>query len=164
MNPLYLILSWLILSVVSTAIGMIILGISTPGGEQRPFSILGSALPVIVYGILIISVVSVPFYFKWVKKYWYINLFFITTCIIFIFKNINERNENIYYTDIKEVMVNGKNYEQIIQYFDSKSTKIRSVSFYLNGRRDSTWIIFDKDGKIISQETYINGKLIDNHD
>lgn len=159
MNPLYLILAWLVLAAVFTIICMIFLGISVPGGGQRPFTFLGKAIPIIVYGVLVIAIVSTPFYFEWIKKYWYVNLFFITACIMFAYKDWRETNKNSYYTDIKTITINGRDYEQTTQYYDSKSTKIRSMSYYLNGKKDSTWTVYAEDGSIINQKKYKNGEL-----
>ncbi|MEO7210196.1 MAG: hypothetical protein ABIY35_04555 [Chitinophagaceae bacterium] len=159
-NPLSLILGWLVLAIVFSVIYMIFLGVSTPGGEQRPFTFLGKAIPIIIYGILIIAITSIPIYIEWIKKFWYINLFFIAACVIFIIKDRIEENKDPYFTSTKIIMLNGKDYEQTIQYYNSKSTIIRSISFHLNGKKDSTWTVFAEDGKIISQEKYKNGKYI----
>jgi hypothetical protein len=159
-NPMGLILIWLAVALTTTIICMIILGISTSGGEQKPSTFLGRAIPIIVYGTLFIAIVSIPFYLEWLKKHWYINLFFIAGCTIFIIKDHIEENKNSYYENTKIVTINDKNYEQIMQYYDGKFTKIRSISFYLNGRKDSTWTVFGKDGAVIIQEEYKDGQLI----
>ena len=46
------------------------------------------------------------------------------------------------------------------EYYSLEPTVIRSESHWKNGRKDSTWIIYAKDGHIISKEMYKDRKLI----
>lgn len=154
MNPIRLILVWLAITVTATLIYVVVLGLSTSGGQQKPFIFIGKVIPVIVYGILFIGVVTIPFYSSWVKKHWYVNLFFIIGSLIFIFINLKQGNKSPYYIEKKNLVINGKIIEQIIEYYDSKFQKVRSVSFYINGGKDSIWTVFSRNGEIISQEKF----------
>jgi len=50
-----------------------------------------------------------------------------------------------------------------LEYYTNSDTSgiIRSESFWKNGKKDSTWTVYDKNGKIIKQEKYSSDQLIE---
>jgi len=50
-----------------------------------------------------------------------------------------------------------------IEYYKNIDTSrvIRSESFWKNGKKDSSWILYDKNGKIVKQEKYSDDQLIE---
>jgi hypothetical protein len=163
LNPLKIIVIWIAGSFLFTVIAMILLGVSTPGGEQKPLTFLGSMIPITVYGILALSIFTVPFYPQWIKKRWYINFAFIVLCGAFIYKDWKE-NQRLYsqYDEITTpIRVNNATYLMKTQYYGSDLKKIRSISFTLNEKKDSIWTTYAEDGNIIKQEKYKNDTLIE---
>lgn len=162
LNPFKIVIIWITGSFLFTIIGMIMLGLSTPGGEQAPLTFLGEMIPITVYGVLALSILTIPFYLKWVREKWFINLSFIALCSLFIYKDWKENKKKPDYSSsiIKET-VNNKEYEKKIEYYSNDFKKIRSISFTLNNKKDSIWITYAEDGSIIKQERYKNDTLIE---
>ena len=71
-NPLKLVFAWFLASIGVTLFIALIAGLSTPGGEQWPLTIVAKAMIVIPAGGLILSLASPFFYKAWSKKYWYL--------------------------------------------------------------------------------------------
>ncbi len=68
-----------------------ILSIGHSGGEQVPLILLSYAVDYLVYGLLLISILTSLVYRNWVKKYWYVNVvvFCITAYLIIAVKILN---------------------------------------------------------------------------
>ena len=56
--------------------------------------------------------------------------------------------------------IEGNKIEIKTEYYNDENKVIRSVSFWKNGKRDSTWTVLSKEGKIISEKVYKDDKLI----
>jgi hypothetical protein len=163
LNPFTIIVIWIVGCFLFTIITMILLGISTPGGEQKPLTFLGTMIPVTVYGVLALSILTIPFYPKWVKEKWFINLSFIILCSLFIYKDWKENQKSHSQYDEITTAVKGSDgvYSQKIQYYGTDLKKIRSISFTLNNKKDSVWTTYAEDGSIIKQEKYKADTLIE---
>lgn len=160
LNPLKLMLYWLLLLIVISIIVIPILFATTVGGEQRPLTFLVYMILFFVYGILILSIITPVFYFDWFKKYWYINLLFFVLSGYYVIKN-QKRNAKIEYSfKEKTDHIGDDEIRTVKEYYNLNPEEIRSESYWKNGRKDSTWIVFAKDGSIISKEKYKDGKLI----
>ena len=77
LNPIKLIICWLLLLLVISIIVIRILFDTTVGGEQQPLTFLVYMLLFAMYGTLILSIITPFFYIDWFKKYWYFNLIFL---------------------------------------------------------------------------------------
>jgi hypothetical protein len=163
LNPFTIIVIWIVGNLLFTLVVMVILGLLTPGGEQRPLSFLGATIPVTVYGVLILSILTIPFYPKWVKEKWFVNIGFIILCGLFIFMNIKENQDTHLQFDEKTTVVKGSKgvYLQKTQYYGVNLKKIRSISFIFNNKKDSVWTTYAEDGTITKQEKYRADTLIE---
>jgi antitoxin component YwqK of YwqJK toxin-antitoxin module len=56
--------------------------------------------------------------------------------------------------------INGNKIEIKTEYYDDENKVIRSISFWKNGKRDSTWTVLSKEGKTISEKVYKDDQLI----
>ena len=119
-------------------------------------------IPVIVYGVFLLSGVTVPFFLKWIKTKWYVNLiFFLLSLGLIIGNYLQEKQYSQYYDEISTpIEVDGNQYDKVIQYYNKKNKLIRRIGVELDGEKDSTWTTFDRNGEIISVEYYRNGSLI----
>ncbi len=162
LNPFRIILIWIIGSISFIVAAMIMLGVSTPGGEQAPFTILGKMIPIIVYGVLFLSIITIPFYLSWFRRKWYINFVLIILCIAFIYKDQRENlKQKMKYDEITiPVAVNNKVYFKKTQYYGSDYKKIRSISYTINHQKDSEWVTFSENGAIIERIKYKNDSLV----
>jgi hypothetical protein len=163
LNPFTIIVIWIVGNLLFTLLTMALLGFLTPGGEQKPLAFLGTMIPVTVYGVLALSILTIPFYSKWVKRKWFINLSFIVLSGLFIFRNWKENQEmHLQYDEITTVVKGSKGvYLQKTQYYGVNLKKIRSISFILNNRKDSIWTTYAEDGSVIKQEKYKADTLIE---
>ncbi len=159
-NPLKLILYWLLLLLVVSIIITPILYITTVGGEQRPLTFLVYMITLAVYGTFILSIVTSFIYFDWFKKYWYINPLFFILSGYYVIKD-QKRNATVEYSFKQKTDSLGNDEIKIVtEYYNLDPEEIRSESYWKNGKKDSTWIIYSRDGNIISQEKYKDGYLI----
>jgi hypothetical protein len=73
-NPMGVYLLWFVGLIIFCFIGIPVLSIGHPGGEQRPFILLGYTMDVAVAGFIIISLMAPILYWSWFKKYMFIPL------------------------------------------------------------------------------------------
>ena len=163
LNPFLLIILWLGLSLIITMAEILILASSTPGGGQRPLSFLGQMIPIAMYGLFFVAVLTVPLYIAWIKKYWFVNLIFIVISCLFIYLDQTERSKRIskYPEIFEEVNAGGKIFEKRTEYYDKIFSRIRSISFSSDNKPDSIWPTFGENGEIIKPEKYNEGKLFE---
>ena len=141
---------------------MILLGVSTPGGEQLPLTFLAEVIPIIVYVVLALSLLTIPFFIQWVKRRWFVNIAFMILSCLFIYTNWAENQESHLQYDMitTPIKIGGKVYFKKVEYYGSDLRQIRSISFILNGKKDGIWVTYDTLGHIIEQKEYRNDSLI----
>ena len=160
LNPLKFIIGWTLLMVVLTPILMYTSNIGASGGEQKPLTTLVTMPILTLIGATIISIVT-PFIFRtWSKSNkWFIVLavLFSILTAIFIYQYYFETPYS--YVE-KNREINGNKIEIKTEYYDDENKVIRSISFWKNGKRDSTWTVLSKEGKTISEKVYKDDQLI----
>jgi len=72
-NPVKIYLIWLFLIILFCVIGIPILSMNRSGGEQAPLTLLGDAIGALVYGFLILSILT-SLKLEWFKRYWLVNM------------------------------------------------------------------------------------------
>ena len=158
-NPLRLLLGWTTIMVVLTPILVYTSSIGSSGGEQKPLTTLVTMPILTLIGAAIIGLVT-PFIFKtWLKSNkWFIvlTILFSILTTIFIYQYYFETPYS--YVE-KNRKINGNKIETKTEYYDDENKIIRSNSFWKNGKKDSTWTVFSKDGKMISEKVYKDGQL-----
>jgi len=158
-NPLRLLLGWTTIMVVLTPILVYTSSIGSSGGEQKPLTTLVTMPILTLIGAAIIGLVT-PFIFKtWLKSNkWFIvlTILFSILTTIFIYQYYFETPYS--YVE-KNREINGNKIETKTEYYDDENKIIRSNSFWKNGKKDSTWTVFSKDGKMISEKVYKDGQL-----
>ena len=163
LNPKKIIFYWLLASVIFSIVGFIDLGVSTSGGEQSPLTFLATMIPTMAYGVLILSIVTIPFFWQWIKQRWYFNLisFLLSFGLVVVNYFQGKYNYDPYDGEAVTIKVNGRVYSKVIEYYGTKKDKkIRSIGFLLGDKKDSSWTTFDQNRSIISQEFYRNDSLI----
>jgi FtsH-binding integral membrane protein len=95
-NPLIIMLSWVVGCLAFSLIAMPILGKTTPGGEQAPLEFLGRFIYVIVYGLLILSIATIFLFRKWSKKYWIVQAIPISLCCYLIISTKRNNTDAVY--------------------------------------------------------------------
>ena len=76
---------WAIVTGISIVVVPLILGLTTSGGEQKPLIWMALVIEPILWGFMLLSVLTTLMFQEWAKKYWYINLlvFSLTAWILF---------------------------------------------------------------------------------
>lgn len=160
LNPLKLMIYWLLLLIVVSIVVIPLLFSSTISGEQSPLTFLVYMILFAVYGTLILSTITPIFYFDWFKKYWYINLIVFILSSFYVIKD-QKRNAKVEYSFKERTDYIGNDQIRTVkEFYNLDPEKIRSESYWKNGRKDSTWIIYKKDGSIMSKENFKEGILI----
>ena len=155
LSPLKIYRLWVITLIIGALIIIPIFSLGHSGGEQKPLIYFSKLIGIAVYGSFALSIITSFQSKTWTKKYWYINLsiFIITTCLI-VFQIKNKENPDYIFDFSQEVKFVGNDTPMIQREFYSNTDKIRSIKFYLNGKKDSTWNTYDAAGHLIQSEKY----------
>lgn len=162
LNPIKLILYWMTIVLITTVIGMIFLSASSSGGEQSPMTFLGKMLPIVLYGVLTISILSFFLFKVWLRKFWLLNL--LITIVSGYLLYMNEKNNSsthIEYgtADMKTIIGKDTLYYKK-EYYNLDKEVLRSESYWKNGKKDSIWRVYSENGNLIREEVYKNDSLI----
>lgn len=161
LNPIKIIGIWVLLMIVINIIAIPILFSTTVGGEQRPLSFLMESIEITAYGILLLSILTAILYFKWVKRFWFINLFFFFVSGIYVVRNIKRSKEIVYSFNEKTDLINGSEIKIKKEYYTLNPEKLRSESYWRNGKKDSIWVTYAEDGNVLKKVRYKNDVLIE---
>lgn len=162
LNPIKVIAIWISAIVVINIIALPLLYDTTVGGEQSPLTFIAKSANVAVYGIFLLSIITVILYFKWVKKFWFISVSFFLISGIYVLQDTRRAKEMGYGFDEQTELVNGSEIKTKKEYYNSSYKKLRSESYWKNGRKDSIWITYGIDGKVLQKLQYKNDSLIEN--
>jgi hypothetical protein len=158
-NPLAILIAWVVGCLVFAVIVMIILGKTTPGGEQAPLTFLGNFIYVIVYGLLVLSILTIFLFRTWSKKNWVVQAVSISLCCWLIIAGAGNNIDSEYSFMRVDTIIGNKEYIKQYEYYDNRS--LRSISFFYNNKKDSVWTIYSESGKVISSLRYKEGSLVE---
>jgi glucan phosphoethanolaminetransferase (alkaline phosphatase superfamily) len=160
LNPFKLILYWLAALVIAGLIIIPILFATTTAGEQKPLTFLVYLWLMALWGTVILAVITPFFYFTWFKKYWLINLLLFLFAAYYVSKG-HLHNAGIEYSfKEKTEMIDNREIRTVKQYYSFDPERIRSVSYWKDGKKDSVWTVYSESGTIISETQYEGGRLI----
>ncbi len=153
-NPGKLFGVWLLTMLVLTSIFAILSEIGASGGEQRFFSTLSFMLLLTVVGIAVIAVL-IPFIYKqWFKSNIQALILLIVIIVIPALGFVWMRYFEDPYSYIESTRYVGGDIIEIKKEFYDDANQLRSVSYIINGRKDSIWTTYDRQGKVIEQKKY----------
>ena len=160
LNPLKILLGWTVLILILTPILMYISSLSSSGGELKPVSTLFSMLYITLFGATLICLLT-PFFFKnWLTgNKWFIVLtilFLMSSSILFWQSNF----ATPYSFEEKYHEINGDKWEIRTEYYDYKNNVVRSKSFWKNGKKDSIWKVYAKDGSLLTEHFFKKDSLV----
>ncbi len=153
LNPLVIVILWISSSLLFALIIMVILGLNTPDGEQQPFIFLSKFIYIIIYGIILFSLVTIPFYIKWSKKYWIFHVLLIVSCCLLLFAGHKNNVDAEFTVTYNDTIIGQKKYTRVIEYYED-DLSVRSISFLHNNKKEGIETQYTKDGNIISQLEY----------
>ena len=161
LNPIKIIAGWVLLMIIINIIVVPILFYKTVGGEQRPLIFLMTSIDIMAYGIFILSILTIVLYFSWVKKFWFVNLFFILASAIYVFKEQKYNNEIKYSFNERIDSIGNSEIKTRLEYYSLKPSRLRSQRYWKDGKKDSLWTIYSEKGNVLNQERYKNDVLIE---
>ena len=158
-NPLIILVSWVVGCLVFSVIVMIILGLTTPGGEQAPLTFLGKFIYIIVYGLLILSILTIFLFRKWTRKYWIVQAAAISLCCYLLIAGASNNIDTIHSFTRVDTTIGGREYIKQYEYYDNRS--IRSISFFYNNKKDSIWTVYSEKGDVLSCLRYKEDSVVE---
>jgi hypothetical protein len=153
----------LLILAVFTITCCIILGLTTPAGEQLPLIFLVIMFYVTAFVILFLFIFFAFYEGEWSKKHRVLNVSTIVICAFILITGFLKwvDSDSRYAITSHVITVNGEKYTKVVEYYDNEQTSIRSISFFLNKMKDSTWVVYDTTGHILIQKKYKKGKAIE---
>jgi hypothetical protein len=159
-NPLRIIGIWVMAVIVINVIVLPILFYNTVGGEQNSLIFLMNSLKTGAYGLFILCLI-IPFVkYGWFKKFWYINFTFVLISGTYLVQDLKSAHKRDFSFDEEAKTTEGNDIKMKTEYYSYTLKKIRSLSYWKNGKKDSIWLTFSEDGTIIGQQKFRNDTLI----
>lgn len=156
---------WFIISLSFGIILGLIAESNASGGEQKLFTYIADSLLIGFIGMALINTYSLLFGNNLNKDRGSSIALLVIALIILIpiifgtFFNKYIIEEQTRYNGSNEIDIKKEYYPQ--NKINDTVRHIRSEKFWENGKRDSTWSVYAKDGSLMSRRKYSNGKLIE---
>ena len=162
-SPILITLFWAIGVLITGLISGIIADSSAPGGEQKLFTYIAYSIIVTLVGVFLINVAALFWYRVMDKRVRIVSLCLIIISLIFLYPIVKGFFLSRYDTLTQTVYAgNDEIYIQKECYPTKDTTRlIRSESFWKNGKKDSVWAIYEKDGSVIKQVRYHNDAIVE---
>jgi len=157
-NPIWIYIIWIFVLIIFILFGIPILSKGSPGGEQKPFTLMADVMVILFLGLFFLSFITSFLFLNWFKKYWYINVCIFFFSFLPLYNDYWKQKESFYYRDETKYLGNDEIY--IRKEYDVKDDKIRSVKYWKNEKKDSTWVFYDKQGNIFEERKYLNDSLV----
>jgi|GEM_PF-3556885 hypothetical protein len=161
-SPFRIIGIWIPIVIVVDLVTIPILFNTTAGGEQRPLTFLVESFKIAAYGIMLLSIVGFAFFYKnWSKLYWVFSLFFLLIGTFYIFRSNGKTIP--YGFDEATYQINGSTLKCKTEFYGQDSEairKIRSISFWKDNKKDSVWVTYSENGKVLEEKRYKNDTLV----
>lgn len=162
--PIQVTIYWVIIVVVIGFLSGIIANSNASGGEQKLFTYIAYSIAIALVGVILINLGTLIFYPAQDTKTRLLSLCFIIVSLIFLYPLL-KRVVASQYDIVEKTRYNGSDKIDIkIEYYTSADTSrvVRSESFWKNGKKDSVWTIYEKDGSILKKLRYKNDVLVEN--
>lgn len=150
----WIIIYWFIVSLILGLIIGSLLDNKASGGEQKLFTYIATSIIVCLIGVILISILYLLIGNN--KKSRRLCLFLLIIAIIILMPIIYGTLFNKYDT-VEKTKYRGSNMIDIkVEYYSHNASNdtirhIRSEKFWNNGKKDSIWTIYARNGNIISQ-------------
>ena len=158
LNPIKILVIWLVTSIAISAFSIFNSGESA-GGEQIPLTTIANFPILFITGAFIITLFSLFFYREWLRsnKWGYALFVIILVPMLFMLK---ENTSNKYSFKEEFDIINGDSITQRTEYYNIDIGKVRSVQFFKNNKKDSIWKTYSNNGNLIKMQTYKSDTLI----
>ena len=162
-SPTQITIYWTIVVIVIGLISGLIANATASGGEQKLFTYIAFSVAIALIGVVIINASTLVFLPSQGSK----NRLF-SVCIIVIslvllyplFKGVVGSQYDIIegtrYIGPDEIEIKKEYYPGI-----DESRIMRSESYWKNGKKDSVWTTYERNGNVIKQKRYQDNQLIE---
>ena len=162
-GPIKITIFWIAAVLTVGLISGVIANSNASGGEQKLFTYIAYSIAIALIGVILINISILFFYPAQSIKTRLLSLGFIVVSLIFLYPLFKGVVGSQYDVVEKTRYVGSDKIDIKTEYYISndKSRNIRSGSFWRNGKKDSVWTIYDRNGNIIKQEKYKDDQLIE---
>lgn len=152
---LYLIYAYCILTYL---LFVYIKSFSHSGGEQIIMYGIADVFYVFPTGMAVIALLSILLHKNKKKKYLLVNIIVLVGTLSILFGRLLKEKPEYYESYKMDYDKRGK--VEIIKRYYYKDNMIHSVMFYINDLKDSTWLYYDKEGKVKQLQKYKKNILV----
>ena len=159
-NPVLILGVWTTAMIILTPIVIYSSFFSSIGGEQRPLTLLVTMPIITIFGALAIAI-FIPFGFpEWFRiNKWFILVIIALSIPSIVFILPTHADDSFSYKETYDD-VSGDAIKTRTEYYNLETKQIKSIAIWRNGKRDSVWTTFDKEGKIIRQKAFKNDVML----
>jgi hypothetical protein len=141
----------------------IIANVNASGGEQKLFTYMAYSIVIALMGVALINISTLIFLPVKGMKSRLLSLSLIGVSLVLIYPFFKGVISSQYDIVEKTRYIGSDEIDIKVEYYPSNniSRAIRSESFWKNGKKDSVWTVYERNGKIIKQKKYKNNQLIE---
>lgn len=154
---------WIVCAISIGLISGIIANDNTSGGEQKLFIYIAHSVAITLIGVILINISTLIFLPAQSIKNRLFSVCFIVISLILLYPFLKGVVGTQYDTVEKTRYIGPDEINIKLEYYPSNDTSriIRSESFWKNGKKDSVWTIYERNGNIIKQKKYKNDQLVE---
>jgi len=162
-SPIKITIYWIAAVLIVGLISGVIANSNASGGEQKLFTYVAYSIAITLIGVVLINLGTLFFYRGLSIRTRLFSAGFIIVSLIFLYPLFKGVVDSQYDVVEKTRYIGSDKIDIKIEYYMSNDTSkiIRGESFWKNGKKDSTWTIYDRSGNIVEQVKYRDDQLIE---
>jgi len=155
-SPVKITIYWTLAVLVVGLVSGVVANSNASGGEQKLFTYVAYSIAIALIGVVLINSVTLFFYRAQSIRTRLLSVGFIIVSFIFLYPLFKGVVDSQYDVVEKTRYIGSDKIDIKIEYYISNDTSkiIRSESFWKNGKKDSVWTIYSRNGNILKQEKY----------
>jgi len=163
-SPIQITAYWTVAVLAVGVISGLIADSNASGGEQKLFVYVAYSIATVLIGVVVINIKTLFFYQAQSRITRLRSLMYIVLSLILLYPFLKAVVGSQYDVVEKTRYTGSDKIDIKLEYYTNIDTSgiIRSESFWKNGKKDSVWTVYDKNGKIIKQEKYSGDQLVEN--
>ena len=154
---------WVVIVVVIGIIGGILASRNASGGEQKLFVYFSYSLIIALIGAILINLFALFYYSKKERVSRLISVCFIIGSLLFLYPFLKGEKNSQFDVIEKTRFKDSDKIDIKIEFYPSSDSSriVRSESYWKNGKKDSIWTVYDRDGSILRKRRYNNNELVE---
>ncbi|RXK80485.1 toxin-antitoxin system YwqK family antitoxin [Filimonas effusa] len=162
-NPVTYSFRWFIGMLAIGLFGGLIANIDSSAGEQKLFTYFAYSIVAALVGVALINVGAIIYLQRKGVKSSLASWGILIASLFLLFPLFTGMLFHRGYDEVVENMIEGGDTLRIrLEYYSRSDTALllRSRSFWKNGKKDSIWITYEKDGSILKRQHFKNGEPV----